>query len=57
MAKTDRQCKWFRAPSGNLSPTMAKVLERKGMVNVMTDVYGNDPHIPDSEFIGECMCR
>jgi hypothetical protein len=46
-----------RAPSGNMSPTMAMVLQRKGMVNVMLDCYANDPHIPDADFIAESMCR
>lgn len=56
ITKTDQQCKWFRAPSGNISPTMHAVLERKKMVNVMLDCYANDPHIPDSKFIAETMC-
>jgi len=49
--------KWFRAPSGKLSPTMQTVLHEKGIVNVMLDCYSNDPHIPDAEYISSTVLR
>lgn len=57
MTHTNTQCKWFRAPSGNISNAMLAVLRKKKMVNVMLDSYANDPHIPDENFIATTMCH
>ena len=49
--------KWFRAPSGKMSKVMGEALEERGMTNVMMDCYGNDPHIPDADFVAGCILR
>ena len=36
---------------------MEEELRKRNMVHVMTDSYGNDPHIPDAEFIAATMLR
>ena len=50
-------CKWFRAPSGKISKGMSDVLKKHKMKHVMLDCYGNDPHIPDANFIATTMLR
>jgi len=57
MTNSNQQCRWFRAPSGNVSPAMEMVLQKRGMINVMLDCYANDPHIPDANFIARTMCH
>lgn len=49
--------KWFRAPSGKLSPNMLKVLEKKKMINVMGDCYANDPHITDPAWLAQTLSK
>eukprot|EP00443_Scrippsiella_acuminata_P056579 CAMPEP_0115375390 /NCGR_PEP_ID=MMETSP0271-20121206/2436_1 /TAXON_ID=71861 /ORGANISM="Scrippsiella trochoidea, Strain CCMP3099" /LENGTH=483 /DNA_ID=CAMNT_0002798449 /DNA_START=144 /DNA_END=1595 /DNA_ORIENTATION=- len=46
------QVRWFRAPHGRTSSTMTKVLEERGLTNVMCDTYACCPVIQDAEFIG-----
>jgi peptidoglycan/xylan/chitin deacetylase (PgdA/CDA1 family) len=49
--------KWFRAPSGKISPGMSAELKKRDMLHVMLDGYANDPHIPDARFIASTMLR
>jgi peptidoglycan/xylan/chitin deacetylase (PgdA/CDA1 family) len=47
--------RWFRAPHGRSSGTMTKVLEDRGLRNVMCDTYACCPVIQDAEFIGNFL--
>ena len=49
--------RWFRAPHGRLSSTMSTVLADRGLINVMTDAYANDPHVPDPQYIAKTVLK
>lgn len=49
--------RWFRAPHGKLSPTMARVIARHGLTNVMMDSFADDPFVPDARFLARTMLR
>lgn len=43
-----KRWRWFRPPSGMLSPSMAKVLAAKGYSPVLGDVFSNDVFVGGS---------
>jgi len=54
-AGVEERVRWFRAPHGRTSGTMTKVLEDRGLTNVMCDTYACCPVIQDAEFIGNFL--
>jgi peptidoglycan/xylan/chitin deacetylase (PgdA/CDA1 family) len=49
--------KWFRAPHGRYTKSMALELAQRGLTNVMCDTYASCPIIEDSKFIAQHLTK
>lgn len=56
-AGVEEEVRWFRAPHGKYSQTMAVALHERGLTNVMCDTYACCPVIQDGAFIGRFLAQ
>lgn len=54
---TNNIIKWYRAPFGELSKTMQKVLDDNDMIHVVCDAFANDTAIPDPKWISRFILK
>lgn len=57
LAGVEPVVRWFRAPHGLYSDTMAQVINKLGLTNVMCDTYACCPVLHDSRFIGRFLAN
>ena len=48
---------WYRAPHAKLSKEMNEILNQKGYLHVVCDVFANDTSIPDSDWIANFILK
>ena len=48
---------WYRAPFGNLSRNMQKVIDRENLIHVVPDAFANDTYIPDPNWISKYILK
>ena len=48
---------WYRAPMGQYSKTMDKIIKKHKMKHVVADAFGHDTSIPDPEWISNYILR
>lgn len=48
---------WYRAPFGQLSATIEKVINKHRMIHVLPDAFAHDTYIPDPNWISKHILR